>query len=469
MKTRSILLLFPLFCAMAVAAQTAKPATEGQPAKPATQGQTAKPAAKGTTAKPSAGRPTGDAAARKQLAAKLAAFQSKPDDATLRSEIVALAKSMSAAPPIPQAARDSFAAATVQLQAATTPDANKAAAQLFEQVAVQAPWYADAYLSAATAYGQANDFDAAQRNLAIYFAAVRTGVSTQSAEALRSDLGRRQTDQQIQQALKQFQANPNDAARRQIIKLALGLKPPPEIPEEARSHFVMAAVLVSSADDNPDDAKRAVEEYKAALMAAPWWGDGYKKLAAAQKAAGQYGDAIASLNLYQLTQTGENRDTQDEIYRLTVEQRMAADEEAKAKAEAKQQKALEEQQAQDRASAEAKHYTVAGRWYEVPLPGDYFVGGQSKPECDYVVSQNGGRWSIANSCSRGAWAFDAIQVIGKQISFHLSGHNPGYPFTLVTVQFTLSDDGQTLIGQDAVYNNGTEHLGDHAVQWKRRE
>jgi len=461
MKTRSVLLLFPLFCAIAVAAQTAQPAAQGQPAKPAAKGATAKPSAQG--------RPGADLAARKQLTAKLADFQSKPDDATLRSEIVALAKSMSAAPPIPQAARDNFAAATVQLQAAMTPEANKAAAKLFEQVAVEAPWYADAYSSAATAYGQANDFDAAQRNLALYFAAVRTGVSTQSAEALRSDLNRRQTDQQIQQALKQFQANPNDAARRQIIKLALGLKTPPEIPEEARSHFVMAAVLVSGAEDKPDDAKRAIEEYKAALMAAPWWGDGYKKLAAAQKIAGRYSDAIASLNFYQLTQPLENRDTQDEIYRLTAQQRMAADEEAKAKAEEKRQKVLEEQQEQDRASAEAKHYTVAGHWYEVPLPGDYFVGGQSKPECDYIVSQNGGRWTIANSCSRGAWSIDTIQVIGKQISFHLSGHNPGYPFTLVTVQFTLSDDGQTLDGQDAVYNNGTEHLGDHAVQWKRRE
>jgi len=48
---------------------------------------------------------------------------------------------------------------------------------------------------------------------------------------------------------------------------------------------------------------------------------------------------------------------------------MAADAEAKANAEEKQQKALEEQQEQDRASAEAKHYTVAGRWYEIPMPG----------------------------------------------------------------------------------------------------
>jgi hypothetical protein len=463
MKTRSILfrlMLFPLFCAIAVAAQTAQPAA---------QGQTAKPAAKGPTGKPSAQGRAADSSARKQLAAYLAVFQSKPDDTTLRSEIVALAKSMNPAPPIPQAARDNFAAATVQLQSATTPDANKAAAQLFEQVAVEAPWYAEAYSSAATAYGQANDFDAARRNLALYFAAVRTGVSTQSAEDLRSDLNRRQTDQQIQQALKQFQANPNDAARRQIIKLVAGLKTPPELPEEARSHFVMAQVLVSGAEDNPDYAKRAIEEYKAALMAAPWWGDGYKKLAAAQKTAGQYSDAIASLNLYQLTQPGEARETQDEIYRLTAQQRMAADAEAKANAEEKQQKALEEQQEQDRASAEAKHYTVAGRWYEVPLPGDYFIGGQSKPECDYVVAQNGGKWTIANGCSRSAWAIDTIQVIGKQISFHMSGHNPGYPFTLITVQFTLADDGQTLDGQDAIYNNGTEHLGDHPVQWKRRE
>jgi hypothetical protein len=444
-------MLFPLFCAMAAGAQTAKPSA-----------QAAKPPAH-------ARAQSADAAARAQLAAYLADFQNKPEDATLRGEIVALAKTMNPAPAIPQAARDSFAKAALQLKVAASPDDFKAAARIFEQAAVQAPWYADADYSAASAYGQANDFDGAKRNLALYMAAVRPGVSTQSAEELRRNLESQQAEQQFQLALKQFAANPSDPARRQIITLVQGMKTPPEIPEEARGHYVMAVVLVDTSEDNPGNMQRAIEEYKAALLAAPWWGEAYKKLAAIQKTAGRFDDAIASLSLYQLAQPLDTRDSQDEIYRLKALQRVAADEEAKKQQKEQQQKAVEEQQQEDRLAGEARKYTLEGHWYQVPMEGNYFVGGQSKPECDYSINQSSGRWEITNNCSRSAWAFDKIQVRAREISFHLSGHDPGYPFTLITVTVTLSDDGKSLQGQEAVYLNGTEHIGDHPVRWNRRQ
>jgi hypothetical protein len=194
----------------------------------------------------------------------------------------------------------------------------------------------------------------------------------------------------------------------------------------------------------------------------------YKKLASVQQAAGRYDDAIASLNLYELTEPADARDAQDEVYRLKALQRVAADEDAKKQAKEQQRRALAEKQLQDRAASQAGGYTVAGQWYDNPTQDDYFVGGQSKPECDYSVNQSAGRWVITNSCSRPTWAIDQIQVRAGEISFHLSGHDPGYPFTLVTVTLTLSDDGKSLAGQEAVYLNGTEHIGDHPIRWSRR-
>jgi hypothetical protein len=324
MKVRTILsalMLFPLLCAIPVSA----PAQTTKPTGPSHQ-------------------QTADAAARKQLAGYLADFRAHPEDAALRDKIIELAKTLKPAPAIPQLTRADFGKAAAQLKNAAAADDFKAAAKLFEQVAVQAPWYADAYLNAASAYAKAADYDSAKRNLTLYMAAVRTGVDTQKAEGLQSDMEQQQAAQkqqqalqQFQQALQQFQANPNDAAREQIIKLAQAMKTPPAIPEEAREHYAMAQEFAEKAKIDTERAKsdsdlklandgfeRAVAEYKAALLAAPCWADVYKRLAIAQKAAAQYDDAIASLNLYLLTQPADARDAQDEIYKLKADKQTAA-------------------------------------------------------------------------------------------------------------------------------------------------
>lgn len=155
MKTRIILLglmLLPLFCAAAIPARA-------QAAKPAAPSQ----------------QQAADAAARKQLAAYLADFKNNPEDTTLHDEIIELAKTLKPAPVVPLPARADFAKATAQVRAAASADDFKAAAKAFEQVAAQAPWYADAYFNAASAYAKAVDYDSAKRNLALYMAAVRPG------------------------------------------------------------------------------------------------------------------------------------------------------------------------------------------------------------------------------------------------------------------------------------------------------
>jgi tetratricopeptide (TPR) repeat protein len=437
-------MLFSLLCAtvLPAPAQTAKHTV---PARPHTAGT----------------------ASHSQLAALLAEFQKTPEDATLRSQIVALAKTMNPAPAIPPLARANFAQATAVMNAAAAADDYKAAAKSFEDAAVQAPWYAEADYNAAYASSKADDFDGVRRNLELYLSAVRPGVDTGNAEQLRRNVDRRQAEQQFQQALQQFKANPSDVARLEIIKVALAMKPPPEVPEEARGHYVMATVFVNAAADIAS-YEHAIAEYKAALLIAPWWTDAYRKLATAQTAAGRYDDAVANLNIYLLTKPDDLRSAQDEIYRLTALAQKAADEKAKKQAEEQQRKLQQVQQQKERSAVDARNYTAEGKWYVASTPNEYFVGGEANPECDYSVKQNAGKWSITNTCSGAARIIDNIDAQPKRLNFRITRHETGYPISEVIVTLVLSADGQTFEGRGTAYDKDFFPLGDHPVRWMRR-
>ncbi len=437
-------MLFPLSCAIFVSAPA----------------QTAKHAA-------AARERAADEASRNQLTAELADFQGNPEDAALRRRIIELAKRLDPAPEIPQLAQDDFAKAAAQMAAASSADDFDTVAQLFEQVAVQAPWYADAYYDAASAYTKAGKFDAARRNLALYLAAMRPGVDNRNTELLRRDLDRKQ-DEQFQQAMQSFTANPTDAARLHVIQMAQALETPPEIPEEARGHYVMATVFGNSATDT-GDYERAIAEYKAGLLVAPWWGDAYKKLAGAQTLAGHYDDAITTLIFYQAVNPADARSTQDEIYRLKALGQTAAAEQAKKQAEDQRRKLLQEKQQKALASAEDMNLTVEGRWYPVLAPGGYFVGGESNPECDYLVKQTPKQSEVKSSCTPAKRSISDVDVQPRQLSFKLLGRDPEFPFSEVTITFTLSSDGQTLEGRAVPYDKSYFAAGDHPVRWMRRK
>lgn len=412
-------------------------------------------------------KPDPDAESRNQLAADLAEFQGNPDDATLRSKIVTLAKSLNPAPAIPQLAQDDFAKAVAQMATASTPDDFETVAQLFEQVAVQAPWYADAYFNAASASARAGKFDSSRKDLALYMTAVRPGTDTRNGDQLRRELDHKQA-LQFQQVLQQFNANPTDAARLHVIQLAQALGTLPEIPEEARGHYVMAVVYGNSATDSAD-YERAIAEYKAALLSAPWWGDAYKKLATAQTLAGRYDEAISSLIFFQAVDPTASRDTQDEIYRLKALGQRAADDQAKKQAEDQKHKLVQEQKQKERASADAMQYTVEGSWYPVSAPGGFFVGGESNPGCDYTVKQDKKGWEIRSTCSPATRSIDNIQVQPRQLSFRLMGRDKEFQYSQITVALSLSNDGQTLEGTAVTYDKAFFAFGDHPVRWARRK
>ena len=238
------------------------------------QGQAAKPA---TAPHP----PAPDAAARRQIAALLVQFRGDPSNAELRGQIIDLAKTLKPAPLIPLVARTKFAKAITQLKTAATADDFKATAALFDAVAEQAPWFADAYLNEASAYFKAGDLDAAERNLALYMSAVRTGADTTAAESLQHEIDRQQTHQRFQKALDDYQKNPTNEVREALVKLAQQMQPPPEIPEEAKQHYAQGKSLAESAS-NLENVRKAIAEFSSALQIAPWWPDPAQELVAAQ-------------------------------------------------------------------------------------------------------------------------------------------------------------------------------------------
>jgi tetratricopeptide (TPR) repeat protein len=132
--------------------------------------------------------------------------------------------------------------------------------------------------------------------------------------------------EQLNQLVQQLQSRPDDnGLREQIIKLASTINPPPAISEDARRSFIEGSTIAKAATDASGQAI-AIASFKEALGIAPWWGDAYYNLAAAQELAGQLDNAEASLKLYILTGPSDkdSREAQDHIYALEGKKKLAA-------------------------------------------------------------------------------------------------------------------------------------------------
>jgi len=262
-----------------------------------------------------------------------------------------------------------------------------------------------------------------------------------------------------QQTLRQYvadlQNNPNDAAlRRKIITLAQTMKTPPAIPPAAHQDYVMAVTFVESAKDNTG-YEHAIDHFKSALLAAPWWMDAYKKLAIAQKAAGHYDDAIATLNLYLLAKSADASDAQDEIYKLMALKQAAADQQVK---DAERQR--EEQQRAYEASPEGRFQAllkkIDGRRYSWDFHQPR-VGGTDRRYIDVkggvflIGIKSWGRsdgWNDENCCTR-------LEIAGRETTQRLSD---GYAV------YTVSDDGER-ITKTSHYQSG--QVLEEVFNWER--
>ena len=156
--------------------------------------------------------------------------------------------------------------------------------------------------------------------------------------------------------------------REKIIALAQKLKPPPALPEEARTRFGrgQAAFEITK---GPEDFRRAAAEFQQTLKLAPWLANGYFNLGRAQDKLDQYAEAIRSFRLYLLADPSAP-DADDVKTRIAgLEYKI---ERSKEEARAQQQKAAQEAEnrhAAAAAEAEAERQRrespqVRGYWFD---------------------------------------------------------------------------------------------------------
>jgi tetratricopeptide (TPR) repeat protein len=106
--------------------------------------------------------------------------------------------------------------------------------------------------------------------------------------------------EQLKQLVEQLKKAPTDSAlRERIIKLAGEIKPAPALPEEAERRMMRGTAALEGAK-SVADYRDAAKEFEQATLAAPWHGDAYFNLGAAQDRAEQYEAALRSLRLAQL-------------------------------------------------------------------------------------------------------------------------------------------------------------------------
>lgn len=130
---------------------------------------------------------------------------------------------------------------------------------------------------------------------------------------------------ELKQMVVQLQEKPYDhELREKIIKLALTLKPAPEVPEEARRSFIIGEALFKQAK-SLKPAYQAADAFGVASNLAPWWGDAYWNEAVAYQTVGQYALAKISLKFYLLTNPGaaDRRVAQDRLYAIDADKAVA--------------------------------------------------------------------------------------------------------------------------------------------------
>jgi hypothetical protein len=129
----------------------------------------------------------------------------------------------------------------------------------------------------------------------------------------------------LAQSLAELKVNPdNQALREKIVRTVAASAVKPEIPAQARDAHSRAQDLFIRAQ-TIDDVGRAIDEYQAALLIAPWWPRANRDLALALEMAQQRREAIAALRLYLIAAptAADTRVLQDRIRKIEADLRRA--------------------------------------------------------------------------------------------------------------------------------------------------
>jgi tetratricopeptide (TPR) repeat protein len=125
----------------------------------------------------------------------------------------------------------------------------------------------------------------------------------------------------LKQYVEELKKKPGDKAlREKIIKIAVGMKPAPAMPEDAERSMARGAAFAKKASDSAG-YKKAITEFEAATNAAPWLALAYYNLGVVQERAGLFNDAIQSLKFYLLAapDAKNSRDVKNTIYALEAD------------------------------------------------------------------------------------------------------------------------------------------------------
>ncbi len=266
--------------------------------------------------------------------------------------------------------------------------------------------------------------------------------------------------QTLNQYVADLQKNPENAAlRAKTIAFARTITPAPEIPEEARHHYIRGSVYAKEAKTDAE-FESAIQEYIQAIYIAPWWGNAYYGLAMVQKTSGQFDAAIANLKLALLAKMEDKdaKDAQDQIYAIEVEKELAAKRNAEAQAASDQQQAEANwnQLTADLASHD-KDLALAGPWScasgcngaSLTISNGSLSGSISLPLASGASRSIGISATVTNGAVDGQAAFSDLSVGPCTV--------PGGSQAL---NGTVSDDGRSmkLNTTNLVYQTQTQGL-----------
>lgn len=120
---------------------------------------------------------------REQLNQMVEQLQKAPTDNALRERIIALATSIKPVPAIPEAGERHMARGSAGVRTAAKPADFKEAAAEFDQAALAAPWYGDAYYNAGIAYSKAGDHATAINKFNLYLITAPSAADQKDAKA----------------------------------------------------------------------------------------------------------------------------------------------------------------------------------------------------------------------------------------------------------------------------------------------
>lgn len=125
---------------------------------------------------------------REQLTQMVEQLKRDPSDNAFRERIIKLAQEIKPPPAVPEEAERRIVRGTAAFKGAKSTSDYQDAAREFEQAALAAPWYADAYYNLATARSKAEDYAGAVWSLKFYLLASPDAKDAKEAKALMYEM-----------------------------------------------------------------------------------------------------------------------------------------------------------------------------------------------------------------------------------------------------------------------------------------